>query len=125
MSNREIVRELGNTIDRLLYVVAAICMFLQNTWRNIYFFKYPRLASVVFTFLAIAFLVSDMNNLITFLIICLCLAVVYNHRYVYSIVNELSDRFLTGKSHLHPDFKNPLVLGKSEFKYLNWSNNLE
>jgi hypothetical protein len=124
MTNREIVRQLADTIDRLLYVYGAISMFLQTTWRNIYFFKYPRLATVVFSWLAIAFLYSDMNNLLTFLGICLCLAVIYNHHYVNSIVTELSNRYLTGKNHLHPDFKTPLVLGKSEFKCLKWSGNL-
>lgn len=106
-------------------MVGCICLFVQTAWRNLYFFKYPRLASLVFSFLAVAFLLADMNNLITFLVVSLCLAVLYNHKWIHAITNELANKFLTGKKHLHPDFKQPLILSKGEFKYLKWSGNLE
>jgi MFS superfamily sulfate permease-like transporter len=102
MSNKEILNKLDETLDRLLFVVGCICLFLQNMWRNLYFFKYPRLAFLV---LAFAFLYADMNNLITFLVVLLCMAILYNHHSIHAIVNELSNKFLTGKQYIHPDFK--------------------
>lgn len=124
MSNREILGNLNMTIDRLLYVVGCICLFVQTTWRNLYFFKYPRLAGLVFTLLALAFLLADMNNIVGFLVMMLCFAIIYNNTWVYAIANELAEKFFMGKKHLHPDFKQPLILSKSEFKYLKWSGNL-
>jgi|JI6StandDraft_1071083.scaffolds.fasta_scaffold23083_2 hypothetical protein len=112
MSNKEILNQLDETIDRLLYVVGCICLFVQTAWRNLYFFKYPRLAVLVFTLLAFAFLLADMNNLILFLVVMLCLAILYNHKWVHAIVNELADKFFTGRKHLHPHFKQPLILSK-------------
>jgi hypothetical protein len=82
MSNKEILNQLDETVDRLLFVVGCMCLFVQNMWRNVYFFKYPRLA---------------LNNLITSLVLLLCFTILYNHHYIHDIINEISDKFLTGK----------------------------
>jgi hypothetical protein len=97
MSNKEILNQLDETVDRLLFVVGCMCLFVQNMWRNVYFFKYPRLAFSAFILLAASFLYADMNNLITSLVLLLCFTILYNHHYIHDIINEISDKFLTGK----------------------------
>lgn len=105
MSSKEILNAFDETIDRLLYVIGSICLFVQSTWRNIYFFKYPRLAGTVFAILGVSFVYADMNNIVAFLILMLALAIIYNHRAVHGIVNEISDWLFTGKDLRHSDFK--------------------
>jgi hypothetical protein len=84
---REIFGKLEVTIDRLLYLVGCAALFIQSAWRNIYFFKYPRLAKLVFIGLALSFLFLDMNNSIHLVITVICFIIVYNNKIINAIVN--------------------------------------
>lgn len=84
------------TLDRLLYIFGKIGLFVQTLWRNVYCFKYPRLAIFVLTMIALAFIFLDVSNAIVFFTIGLCSIILYNHRSVYPIVEELMNKFLTG-----------------------------
>lgn len=86
MSIRQTLNKVTMTLDRLLYIFGKIGLFIQTLWRNVYCFKYPRLAILVLIMLALAFVFLDMSNGIVFFTIGLCSVIIYNHRDVYPIV---------------------------------------
>ena len=86
MSYRQTLNTVTMTLDRLLYIFGKIGLFLQTLWRNVYCFKYPRLAILVLLMIAMAFIFLDMSNGIVFLTIGLCCVIIYNHKEVHPIV---------------------------------------
>ena len=86
MSIKESLNSVEMTLDRLLYIFGKIGIFLQTLWRNVYCFKYPRLAIMVLTLVALAFVFLDMSNIVLVMTIGLCSVIIYHHRSVYPIV---------------------------------------
>ena len=86
MSIKQTLNTVSMTLDRLLYIFGKIGLFCQALWRNVYCFKYPRLAIFALINLALAFAFLDMSNIIVFFTIGLCSIIIYNHREVYPIV---------------------------------------
>ena len=70
---------LSITLDRALRIIGIIALFVVNFWRNVYLFKYPKLAKFFFTGLLILVIFANIKTFVTIGFGILIAAIFYNH----------------------------------------------
>lgn len=71
--------ELSITVDRALRIIGNIALFIINFWRNVYLFKYPKLARLFFTSVLLLNIFAEAKIFFTIAFLVLIFVIVYNH----------------------------------------------
>lgn len=71
--------ELSVTVDRALRIIGNIALFIINFWRNVYLFKYPKLAKLFFISLLLLDFFGDAKVFITIGFMILIFVILYNN----------------------------------------------
>ncbi len=105
----EDVDELGVTVDRALRIIGSVALFVTNFWRNVYLFKYPKLARLFFISLLLLNVFAEIKVFITIGFFLLIFVITYNHPSLHLPLKILAEE--TVFSEIHPNFVQPLCLG--------------
>ena len=89
------------TVDRVLRVVGNAALFITACWRNIYQFKYPRLAQPFFSLLLLLFLLADASQIFQLLVFGIISTMVYNYPSVHKYLTPFLDLYIFSHKHNH------------------------
>lgn len=110
------------TVDRVLRVIGNVALFITAFWRNIYFFKYPRMGYSFFIALPFLILFGHAGLFFQLLITSIIVAMVYNIPRCNVVITALMDDYVF--RHKHPSHKQPMCIDSNELKFIKWTQNL-